>query len=167
MRLLADEGVDRHIVERLRRDGHQVDYVAEIHPGVPDAVVQRMATSAQMLLLTQDKDFGEMVYRRQVASVGVLLLRLARLSGPAKADLVASALLQHAGDMAGAFSVLSPGSIRIRHLPGCEVRPAAYEQQEPLNDPSCLCCHSWGLICVQRVPSRGFSQDPPPGPGRE
>ena len=39
MTFLADEGVDRQIVERLRLDGHQVAYVAEMSPGIMDEVV--------------------------------------------------------------------------------------------------------------------------------
>ena len=43
MNLLADESVDHQIVERLRRDGHEVLYVAEMEPGIPDNVVLERA----------------------------------------------------------------------------------------------------------------------------
>lgn len=59
MNLLADESVDRPIVERLRQDGHATLYVAELAPGVSDEDVLREANSRSALLLTEDKDFGE------------------------------------------------------------------------------------------------------------
>jgi len=60
---LADEGVDRQIVDRLRQDGHVVLYVAEMERGISDDVVLDLANREGALLLTADKDFGEMVFR--------------------------------------------------------------------------------------------------------
>lgn len=59
MNFLADESVDRQIVERVRQDGHQVWYVAEMEPGVSDDVVLNLANQKTALLLTADKDFGD------------------------------------------------------------------------------------------------------------
>ena len=61
MNFLADESVDRQIVERLRQDGHLVQYVAEMEPGISDNVVLASANREAALLLTADKDFGEPV----------------------------------------------------------------------------------------------------------
>ena len=84
MTFLADEGVDRQIVERLRLDGHQVAY------------------------------FGELVFLQRHASTGVLLIRLWGLEPAMKAEVVAGAIQEHGQDLPGAFAVLSPGNIRIR-----------------------------------------------------
>ena len=64
MNLVADEGVDRAVVERLRRDGHEVVYVAELSPSVADEEVLQEANARSAVLLTADKDFGELVFRR-------------------------------------------------------------------------------------------------------
>jgi len=56
---LADEGVDRQIVERLRLDGHEVSYVAEMAPGIMDEVVLRESRDSSSVLITADKDFGD------------------------------------------------------------------------------------------------------------
>lgn len=61
MNLLADESVDRQIVDRLRQDGHAVRYIAEMEPGVSDDTVLDLAYRESILLLTADKDFGELV----------------------------------------------------------------------------------------------------------
>jgi predicted nuclease of predicted toxin-antitoxin system len=58
---LADEGVDRQIVERLRHDGHGVAYVAEMSPGIMDEVVLKQSRDSASVLITADKDFGELV----------------------------------------------------------------------------------------------------------
>ena len=79
MNILADEGVDRVIVERLRQAGHSVQYVAEMSPGITDEVVMDLANRASALLVTADKDFGELVFRQGRITSGVMLFRLAGL----------------------------------------------------------------------------------------
>jgi len=74
MNLLADEGVDKPIVELLRQDGHEVLYVAEMEPSIPDETVLQRANEYEALLLTQDKDYGELVYRRGLVHLGVILI---------------------------------------------------------------------------------------------
>ena len=65
MNFLADENVDRQIVHRLRERGHVMLYVLEMDPGVSDDVVHNLANESQSLLLTADKDFGELVFRQR------------------------------------------------------------------------------------------------------
>ena len=114
MNFVADEGVDRQIVERLRADGHSVLYVAEMAPGIPDDVVLNRANQESALLLTADKDFGEMVYRQYRLASGVILIRLAGLSSAQKAQIVASAIADHIEEMSKAFTVIEPGRVRVR-----------------------------------------------------
>ena len=115
MNLLADEGVERQIVERLRPDGHDVLYIAEMQPGIPDEVVLSQANERAALLITADTDFGELVFRQRLVHAGVVLVRLAGLSSNTKAGLVSAALADHETGMSDdAFSVISPGMVRIR-----------------------------------------------------
>lgn len=92
MKILADEGVDRPIVERLRQSGHQVWYVAELEPGISDNVVLDLANRERAILLTADRDFGELVFRQGRLTTGVILLRLSGLSLARKAEIVSIAL---------------------------------------------------------------------------
>jgi predicted nuclease of predicted toxin-antitoxin system len=114
VRLLADEGVDGAIVARLRADGHDVTYVAELAPGITDDGVLALANDEGRVLLTVDKDFGELVFRLRRANSGVLLIRLAGLTSSQKADAVSEALLGHGREMLGAFAVVSASLVRIR-----------------------------------------------------
>jgi predicted nuclease of predicted toxin-antitoxin system len=117
MNLLIDESVDRQVVEKLRQDGHNVVYISDLDPGISDEVVLSTANSTRALLVTADKDFGELVFRRQQVNAGVLLIRLAGLPPQSKAELVAAAVRDHSDELPGAFSVLSRGMIRIRNQP--------------------------------------------------
>jgi predicted nuclease of predicted toxin-antitoxin system len=99
---VADEDLDRQIVQRLREDGHVVWYVAEMVPGVSDQDVLNLANHEQAVLLTADKDFGELVYRQHLVNTGVVLLRLAGSPPAGKAQLVAWAVTAHMKEMAAA-----------------------------------------------------------------
>lgn len=114
MNFLADEGVDFPVVQRLRSDGHEVLYVAEMDPGISDEKVLAVANDKNALLLTADKDFGELVYRLRRISAGVLLMRLAGLSPASKAELVSSVVRDHGGQLMYTFTVITPGMVRVR-----------------------------------------------------
>ena len=115
MILLADESVDRKVVSRLRQDGHEVLYVAELEPGITDDTVLERANERSALLLTADKDFGELVFREgRLTTNGVVLLRLAGLSSERKAELVVAAFEEHGAEFQNSFSVIGPGRIRVR-----------------------------------------------------
>jgi predicted nuclease of predicted toxin-antitoxin system len=71
MKFVADENIDRQIVDRLRQDGHIVMSVAEMDTGISDDVVLDLANQEGSLLLTADKDFGELVFRQHRLMTGV------------------------------------------------------------------------------------------------
>ena len=114
MILLLDENVDQPIARRLRRDGHEILCASEMEPGVPDDVVLSLANERGAVLVTGDKHFGELVFRDGRVVYGVLLVRLAGLSPRTKAELVSMAVRHHGHEMPGAFTVVSPGLIRVR-----------------------------------------------------
>ena len=114
MNLLADEGVDRQIVALLRQSGYDVLYVAELEPGIDDNTVFEKANRINALLITADKDFGEMVFRQGMVRAGVVLLRLAGLSPSTKASIVSRVVQERGDELLRSFSVISPGVVRIR-----------------------------------------------------
>lgn len=118
MTLLADESVARAVLEQLRADGHTVAAMAEIAPGAADTQVLAEADRTQAVLLTEDKDFGELVYRQGASHQGVVLVRLAGLSRAVRAALVSEAFKAHGAEFVGAFTVITSSGIRIRpHAP--------------------------------------------------
>jgi len=111
---VADESVDKQIVERLRKEGHAIRYIVESGPGASDEDVLELAKHEGAILLTADKDFGEMVFRQRRMTEGVAFIRLAGQSQKRKAEIVASAVKRHGEELLRAFSVITPGGIRIR-----------------------------------------------------
>jgi predicted nuclease of predicted toxin-antitoxin system len=111
---VADESVDKQIADGLRRVGYEVLCVWELDPGLADEDVLALAVGQGAVLITADKDFGEIVFRQRRAAAGVLLIRLAGLSQHAKATLVVRAVQAHSGKLRNAFTVVSPGHVRVR-----------------------------------------------------
>lgn len=116
MNILADESVDGPIVFRLRKYGHYVQYVAEMNPGIPGEQVLSLAGHEDTLLLTADKDFGELIFRQGFIKRGVVLFRLAGRPPSEKADMISSAITEHGNELLHAFSVITDKSVRVRRV---------------------------------------------------
>lgn len=114
MNFVADEGIDQPIVKSLRQAGHTVWYVAEMSPSISDNEVLQLARDQQAILLTFDKDFGELVFRQNQAAYGVILFRLHGFSPQEKAELVTKITQDHEQSLRHAFTVVTPTKIRIR-----------------------------------------------------
>ena len=114
MNFVADESVDQQIVARLREKGHSVWYIVETGPGASDKDVLELANRKGAILLTADKDFGEMVFRQRRLTEGVIFIRLAGQSQNRKAEIAVSIIKRHGEELFRAFSVITPGGIRIR-----------------------------------------------------
>jgi predicted nuclease of predicted toxin-antitoxin system len=114
MRLLVDEGVDKPIVDLLRTTGFDVHYILETHRGIEDEKVLQIANEEDRILLTQDKDFGEMVFRLRKTHLGIILIRLGTNTSAEKARLVNFALLEYGEKLINAFTVIQTNAIRIR-----------------------------------------------------
>jgi len=76
LKFLADECCDTGLVTSLREDGHDVLYILEKKTGVPDDEVLLDAYNERRILLTEDKDFGELIYRLKKPSRGIVLIRI-------------------------------------------------------------------------------------------
>ena len=117
MKIVADESIDKQIVDRLRSGGHDVVFIAELDPGIEDEAVLLRSRESNSVLLTADKDFGELVFRQRLLHSGIVLIRLAGLKPETKAELVVTAFAQHADDLRLGFAVLSRRALRLRKRP--------------------------------------------------
>lgn len=116
MRLLADECCDAGLVQALRADGHDVVYALESFSGAEDDQVLAQAWTEERLLLTEDKDFGELVFRLQKSARGVILLRFDVVDRHQKVDRLRHILAQEGERLAGMFVVLEVDKVRLRPL---------------------------------------------------
>lgn len=117
MRFLADESCDFAIVRALRATGFDVVAVAEMAPRARDPDVIALAVHEDRVLLTEDKDFGQLVFASRAPSAGVVLIRS---QGRARRQLprtVVDLVLARGDQIAGQFVVVQPGRIRARRGP--------------------------------------------------
>lgn len=114
MNFLADESLDFPIINKLREEGHVVLAIADMSPSISDDEVLDIANAQVMLLITGDKDFGELIFRLKRVARGVILVRLLGISAAMKARIVSDAIQEHGNEMEGCFTVIEPGNIRIR-----------------------------------------------------
>lgn len=114
MNFVADESVDQPIIERLRADGHDVVAIAELKPGIPDEEVLSISANSDAILITSDRDFGELVFRQRLNSSGVILLRFAGMSAETKSKIVSDTVHQHGESFSDSFSVIGTNTVRIR-----------------------------------------------------
>jgi predicted nuclease of predicted toxin-antitoxin system len=117
MRLCANENLALETVARLREEGHDVLWIREVAPGSPDDQVLTRASSESRILVTFDKDFGELVFHRGAkASHGIILFRISQPSAAETASRIA-AILRGRDDWEGHYSVVDDRTVRMRKLP--------------------------------------------------
>ena len=114
LQFLVDESTGIAVIRYLRGFGHDVLAVAEAMPKADDLDILARAVSERRILVTNDKDFGELVYRSGQAHHGVLLLRL-RDESSANRVRVVKAILEHYEDqLTSHFIVATESAVRIR-----------------------------------------------------
>lgn len=116
MRFLADQNVEPPTVGLVRDAGHDVVSVRETMPGASDEEVLRVAHDESRILITNDKGFGDRIYRMREPCVGVLLLRFGAEDASTRARRLASALPRIEGQLIGHFTVLTRMRVRSRPL---------------------------------------------------
>ena len=117
MRFLADENFPYDAVQALRDDGHDIVWIRTEAPGISDRQVLARAMAAHRILLTFDKDFGELAFHAGLpASCGIILFRISATSSEGLARFIASAVRTRT-DWTGHFSVVETWRTRMLPLP--------------------------------------------------
>jgi predicted nuclease of predicted toxin-antitoxin system len=114
---LANENVPGEAVAAIRQAGHDLAWIVELSPGADDDAVLATALAESRVLLTFDKDFGEMAFRQgKPATCGVILFH-PRLRSPAHVSRFAVSVLAQTVAWEGNFSVAEEGRLRVVPLP--------------------------------------------------
>jgi len=116
VRWLADECVAAPLVTFLRTAGHDVLYIAEAAGGLSDADVIALAFHENRILLTDDKDFGDLMFRRQRAVPDVVLMRIASEKLELKTRRLAAAIERYGEGLFGRYVVIEDSRLRSRPL---------------------------------------------------
>jgi predicted nuclease of predicted toxin-antitoxin system len=116
LKFLADECCDTGLVALLRNDGHDVLYQLEENTGVHDEDLLETAFKQGRILLTEDKDFGELVFRLRKRAIGIVLLRIDIRERHLKWPRLKKLIDDHEGRLPGHFVVVDREKFRIRPL---------------------------------------------------
>jgi predicted nuclease of predicted toxin-antitoxin system len=117
MRLLANENVSATVIQALRQRGHDVLSAKESMRGESDSAVLQRARQEGRLVVTHDKDFGELAFRNCLpAECGILLFRLTG-ADPVSDNRRVLEAIESRQDWTAHFAVVTDDQIRIRPLP--------------------------------------------------
>lgn len=116
-KFLANENVPAEVVEAIRQAGHDLAWIGELSPGADDDAVLASSLTESRVLMTFDKDFGEMAFRQgKNATCGVVLLR-PRLRAPDYVTRFTLGVLAQQINWEGHFCVAQEGKLRVVPLP--------------------------------------------------
>jgi predicted nuclease of predicted toxin-antitoxin system len=116
MKLFADENMARAIVSKFRDKGHDVMYASEVEPGAADTDWLERAEQDGRIIITSDKDFGDLIFRDRLTSHGVVMLRLNDMTLIDRIARLEQAWPVVQAHPSGKFIVITPSKIRIRDL---------------------------------------------------
>jgi len=116
MQILADENLPGKAVQGLRDGGHDVLWIRETLPGITDPEIMRIAVEEQRIIVTFDKDFGELaVTGHSQNPPGIILLRISKPSPALTAETI-NQILSSREDWLGHLTVIDDTHIRMRPL---------------------------------------------------
>ena len=113
MRFLADESCDFAVVSALRTAGHNTTAIVEINPGAEDEAVLALARSEGRVLLTEDKDFGQLAYAGGLETAGAVLIRFPAGVRSSLGQAIVDVVTELGDRITSAFVVVEPGRARI------------------------------------------------------
>ena len=116
MRFLVDECIGPRVARWLRQLQHDVLSIYEESRGLDDDRVLQKAVAEDRILITGDKDFGEMIFREGKSHRGVVLLRLRNEDAVSKIKVLDRLLEQYSDQLMGNFAVVTEVTMRIVHL---------------------------------------------------
>ncbi len=116
MKFIADECCDIDLVQALRADGHDVLYVIEFMRGSDDEQILQLSVDEARILITEDKDFGELVYRLRLPAHGIVLLRFNPEERESKIHRTRHLIEHYSERLPGRFVVVDAKKIRFRNL---------------------------------------------------
>lgn len=113
-KFLADESLEYSIVLWLRELDYDVISVAEDFPSVDDEKVLEKAVQENRIIITNDKDFGDLVFLNRLPNKGIILLRFRTEEVGTKIKFLKSFLENYSDKIINKFTVIDESKIRIR-----------------------------------------------------
>jgi predicted nuclease of predicted toxin-antitoxin system len=116
VKFLVDVGVGKSVEDFLKESGFDVKAVRDIDPKSKDLEILKIAVSEKRMIITMDKDFGDLVYHSGQKHSGILLLRLEAATGAQKVTAVNRIIRNFKEAINNRFCVFQGGRLRIKGL---------------------------------------------------
>ena len=116
MRFLVDECAGPAVTRWLEEQGHDVFSIYEHSAGMSDAMVMQTAFEQDRIPITNDKDFGDLIFRERRAHKGVVLMRLDDERSSQKIEVLRRLLTHHGDDLTGRFAVVTETKLRFARI---------------------------------------------------
>ncbi len=114
LKFLLDVGVGNKVGAYLNSEGFDATLIAALDPTLPDSAILAIAQKEERIVITMDKDFGELVYHSGKAHKGVLLLRLEDATGDEKVEVMKYIINNFKDQIESKFCVFKNGRLRLR-----------------------------------------------------
>jgi predicted nuclease of predicted toxin-antitoxin system len=114
MKIVADENLAYRMIKALRNEGFEVLSIEEDTPSIPDNNVLNVAVKENALLITEDKDFGDLVMLHKLPHKGILLLRLSGMDTDQKVIRMIDVIETYGEELKDSFTVVDTKKVRIR-----------------------------------------------------
>ena len=116
LKFLIDESVGTKPSEFLNRAGYDSISISEKFSGAEDKFVLSKARKEKRIIITNDKDFGELIFYQKLNTYGIILLRLSNESAENKIEVIENFLSKYSSKIWGNFIVITDDKIRIRKI---------------------------------------------------
>ena len=114
LKFLIDVGVGKKVENWLNAQGYDTKSIRKLDPRMPDDEILKLATRENRMVLTMDKDFGELVFSSNFSHAGILILRLEDFNSAQKVNVVQKIMQQYQTKIIGKFCVYKDNKLRIR-----------------------------------------------------
>ena len=113
---LVDESSGKKLAIFLNKSGYDTTFVGDLNPGASDKEVLTLADKEKRILVTNDKDFGELIFRLGLSSSGVILLRLTLDTPKSRYEHILHLIKNYSQKLHSHFFVVTEGKVRIRKM---------------------------------------------------
>ncbi len=115
--IIADENIFRGLIQALRDNGYTVCSIFEEYRGIEDISIAKLSLQPPRIILTEDKDFGNLVFEHHIEVTGVIFLRFLNTErNLIIAEVLTFLATQNSDSLKGYFFTITPEKVRAKKI---------------------------------------------------